>query len=266
MKTVPVSFGWKSQWNGYDAVLGKDSATELAPGWIAPVVGGPLVPVALCTTLVSVFRQAIDCARQVVTLTGVTAAAELQLTTMGEELTVSCADPALAAMVAWMATGPPGLTPRATPFVPTVATAVLALAPAGASLARPTRAPATGLPPESKAVATSWTVSPRLASEAEAPPADVLTATLVTTCATEMETDPLTPFEDALTAELPFPSVVTSPAVETPATPGELLDQAKVTWLVTSPRGFEAVAASWTVWPTLAKVATLAGAIVIVST
>ena len=349
MNTVPVSFGWKSQWNGYDPVLGKDSATELAPGWIAPVVGGPLDPVALCTTLASVFRHTTDCARQVVTLTGVTAAAELQLTKMGEELTVSCADPALPAMVAWMATGPPGLTPRATPFVPTVATAVLALfqvgagapatrlprasrgvaancwvvqkgidavggstdtlatacwtvtaspgaglatwldvarattwaepfaiavtspaeltvAIAGASLVQPNDAPTTGLPPESKAVATSWTVSPRLASEAEAPPADVLTATLVTTCATEMETDPLTPFEDALTAELPFPSVVTSPAVETPATPGELLDQAKVTWLVTSPRGFEAVAESWTVWPTLAKAATLAGAIVIVST
>src|SRR5438128_1791015 len=215
MNTVPVSFGWKSQWNGYDPVLGKDSATELAPGWIAPVVGGPLDPVALCTTLVSVFRHTTDCARQVVTLTGVTAAAELQLTTMGEELTMSCADPALLAMVAWMATG---------------------------------------LPPASNAVATSRTVSPRLASEAEAPPADVLTATLVTTCATEMETDPLTPFEEALTAEFPFPSVVTSPAVETPATPGALLDQAKVTWLVTSPRGFEAVAASWTVWPTLAKV------------
>src|SRR5437870_5558003 len=90
-----------ARWVGESAVR--------APGWIAPLVGGPLDPVALCTTLASVFRHTTHCARQVVTLTGVTAAAELQLTTMGEELTVSCADPALAAMVAWMATGPPGL-------------------------------------------------------------------------------------------------------------------------------------------------------------
>src|SRR6266852_5615816 len=280
--------------------------------------GGAGVPVAVCGRFPSVFRQTTDCPAQVVTLTGVNAAAEFQFTVIGDELTVSCAEPVLPATVAWIATGPPTLAPRARPLPSTVATepvvglqvgagapatafprasravaancwllqngidavggssdtlattcwtvtaspgaglatwldtarattwaepfatavttpVELTVATAGVSLVQPNDAPTTGLPPASNAVATSWTVSPRLASEADVPPACVLTETLATTCATAMDTDPLTPFHEALTVALPFPSGVTSPAAETPATPGELLDQAKVTWLVTSP-------------------------------
>ena len=48
---------------------------------------------------------------------------------------------------------------------------------------------------------------------------------------------------------LPFPSAVTRPLVEALATADELVDQAKLTWDVTSPNlGFEAVAASCRVW------------------
>src|SRR5712691_10257697 len=53
----------------------------------------------------------------------------------------------------------------------------LALATAGASLVQVNVAPATGLLPASRAVATSWTVSPRLASEAEEAPPEVVTDT-----------------------------------------------------------------------------------------
>jgi hypothetical protein len=131
------------------------------------------------------------------------------------------------------------------PLASTVATA-------GASLLQLNAAPATGLPPPgpaSRAVAISWTVSPRLASEAEAPPVEVLTDTVATTCATATDSDPLTPFEVALIAALPFPSAVTSPDVDTLATAGKLLDQVKVTLAVTSPcLGLDAVAESWTVW------------------
>src|SRR2546425_2003252 len=64
-----------------------------------------------------------------------------------------------------------------------------------------------------------------------------------------MVIEPLTPFHDALTAALPLPSAVTSPALETPATLGAPVDQAKVTLEVTSPsRGLVAVAESCTVW------------------
>ena len=64
-----------------------------------------------------------------------------------------------------------------------------------------------------------------------------------------MRSEPLTPFHDALTAALPLPTAVTTPAPETPATVGALLDQAKVTLAVTSPRrGLVAVAESCTVW------------------
>jgi hypothetical protein len=121
----------------------------------------------------------------------------------------------------------------------------LTVATAGASLVQPKVAPAMVNPLASLAVPTSWTVSPRLASEAEVPPVEVDAETLTATCATAMGIDPLTPFQDALTAVLPFPTAVTSPAFETPATPGELLDQANVTWLVTLPnRGLVAVAES----------------------
>src|SRR6266851_1735865 len=277
---------------------------------MGPVFGEPVGPVALCTRFVSVFRHTTDCPRQVVTFTGVTAAAELQFTVIGDELTVSCAEPVTLPTVALIATGPPGVAPRARPFPSTVAavpvllqvgagapvtaipraglatwleaarattwaepfaTAVttpveLTVATAGASVVQPNDAPATGLPPPSNAVATSWTVSPRLASEADVPPACVFTDTLVTTWATATDDDPLTPFQDALTAELPFPSAVTSPAAETPATPGELLDHVKVTLAVTSPsRGLVAVAESCAVWPRLEKGVTLGGLIVTVS-
>src|SRR2546423_5002542 len=299
------------------------------PGWMSPVSGGGAgVPVAVCPTFVSVFRQTIDCRAQMVTLTGVTDAPEFQLTTMGAEFTVSRAVPDLPATVAWMSTGPPTLTAVASPLELTVATvladelqvgpgapatafprasravaanccvvqraidavggntetlattcwtvtaspgaglvtwldvarattcaepfptaltmpAELTVATAGASLVQPKVAPAIVNPLASLAVPTSWTVSPRLASAAEVPPVQVDTATPTATCATAMGIDPLTPFQDALTAALPFPTALTSPAVETLATPGELLDQAKVTWLVTSPnRGLVAVAES----------------------
>src|SRR5689334_4694254 len=103
-----------------------------------------------------------------------------------------------------------------------------------ASLLQVNAAPATGLPSASKAVPTSWTVSPRLESDALAPPVEVATETLATTWATVMGAEPLTPFHVALTDALPFPSAVTSPELLTPATVGTLLDQANVTSPVTS--------------------------------
>src|SRR5262249_38887541 len=99
------------------------------------------------------------------------------------------------------------------------------------------------------AAPTSWTVSPRLAREAEPWPACVVTDTLATTWATAIPCEPLTPFQDALTAAVPLPTAVTSPPLETCATAGALLAQAKATLPLTSPkRGFVAVADSCTVW------------------
>src|SRR5438105_1074269 len=133
MNTVPASFGWKSQWDGYDPGLGKDSATELAPGWGA--------------------QKGIDA------VGGST-----------DTLATAC----------WTVTASPGAglatwleVARATTWAEPFATAVtspaeLTVAIAGASLVQPNDAPVTGLPPESKAVATSWTVAPRLAGEAGA--------------------------------------------------------------------------------------------------
>jgi hypothetical protein len=113
------------------------------------------------------------------------------------------------------------------PLDETVATEV-------ASLAQVNVAPETALPPASNAVATSDTVSPRLASEALDAPPDVVTVTLATTCATLTATDPLTPFEVALTVALPFATAVTSPEPETLAA-AALLDHVKATIEVTSP-------------------------------
>src|SRR5712671_1710236 len=109
---------------GYWPDIGNGWAVELVAGERVPVSGGGAgVPVALCTRFVSVFRQTTDCPAQMVTFTGVVAAAELQLTVIGDEFTVSCADPVTFPTVALIATGPPTVTPRARPLVAlTVAT------------------------------------------------------------------------------------------------------------------------------------------------
>jgi hypothetical protein len=116
-----------------------------------------------------------------------------------------------------------------------------------ASLDQLNVAPEMGLPPESNAIATRDTVSPRLASDALDAPPDVANETLTTTWATATRTDPLTPFAVALMVAFPLPSDVTKPAVETLATDGALLDQVNVTLEVTSPCGLVAVAESCTV-------------------
>src|SRR5262245_55110315 len=108
---------------------------------MSPVSGGGAgMPVAVCGRLVSVFRKTMDWPAQVVTLTGVAPAAELQLTVIGDELTVICAEPVFVPIAAWIATGPPTLTPRARPFGSTVATLVGGVLQVGAG------APATALP------------------------------------------------------------------------------------------------------------------------
>src|SRR6266568_6290191 len=120
---------------------------------MGPVFGEPVGPVALCTRFVSVFRHTTDCPAQMVTLTGVNAAAELQFTVIGDELTVSCAEPILPATVAWIATGPPTFTAVARPLELTVATVPVAGLQVGAG------APATALPRASRAVAANcWVV------------------------------------------------------------------------------------------------------------
>ena len=291
----------------------------------------------------SVLRHTIVWPTQVVTFTN----APGQFNTIGEAFTVNCAEPVTPDTVAWMATGPPVLTPVAKfPFIvamdgfalaqvaagaPTtvlpraslgvalnccmvqrgieavagstatdvttcctvtvsaglgtwfeVARAVMCAVPFATAVTTPDEdtdatdvasldqlnvAPETALPPGSNAVATSDTAWPRLASDALDAPPDVATVTLATTCATLTATEPLTPFEVALTVPLPFASAVTRPALETPATAAELLDQVKVTLDVTSPcRGFVAVADSCAVSFSFENEMGPSGVTVIVST
>src|SRR5205807_1264067 len=116
----------------------------------------------------------------------------------------------------------PFATAVTTPVEETVAMEV-------ASLVQVNVATGMALPPESKAVATSDAVAPRLASEALEPPPEAATETLAGTCETVTPSEPLTPFEVALMAAFPFASEVTKPALETPATGGAPLDHVKVT-------------------------------------
>src|SRR4051812_47749989 len=128
------------------------------------------------------------------------------------------------------------------------------LATGAASVRQVKAAPATGLPPASTALAASWSVSPRLASEGAGPPEAVPTETVATTWATRAVAAPLTPFEVAEISAIPLPSAVTSPEVETLATVGALLDHVNATWEVTSPcLGLEADAESCAVWLRLAN-------------
>src|SRR6266702_665339 len=121
---------------------------------MSPVSGGGAgIPVAVCGRFPSVFRQTTDCPAQMVTLTGVDAAAELQFTVIGDELTVSCAEPVTLPTVALIATGPPAVAPRARPFPSTVATEPVVGLQVGAG------APATAFPRASRAVAANcWVV------------------------------------------------------------------------------------------------------------
>src|SRR6267378_7082869 len=122
---------------------------------MSPVSGGPLLPVAVCARfVVSVLWKTTVCPRQVVTLTGTVAAAALQFTVMGDALTVSRPEPVLPDTVAWMATGPPLATPRASPAAgSTVATPVFPLLQLAAG------ALATRLPRASNGVAANcWVV------------------------------------------------------------------------------------------------------------
>src|SRR3989442_11660533 len=119
---------------------------------MSPVSGDPFVPVAVWSRLVSVLRKTSDCAAQMVTLTGVRAAPEFQLTTMGDESTVSCALPDTPATVAVMEIGPPTFTAVASPLAFTVATGPLAGLQVGAG------APATAFPRASRAVAANCCV------------------------------------------------------------------------------------------------------------
>src|SRR6267142_2277285 len=126
------------------------------PGWMSPVLGGGAgVPVAVCATFVSVFRQTTDCPAQMVRSTGVTAAPEFQLTTMGDELTVSCAEPVLPATVASIATGPPTFTAVARPLALTLATVPVAGLQVAAG------APATAFPRASRGTAANCCVVQR---------------------------------------------------------------------------------------------------------
>src|SRR5690349_2032572 len=138
---------------------------------MSPVKGTAFVPVAVCARPVSVLWKTTDWPTQVVTETGVAAAAELQLTVIGSEFTVSCAMPVLPAIVAWIATGPPTAAPRASPFESTVAMDPVATLHVGAG------AEATTFPRASRAVPANCCVVQR-GIDAVAGTTD----TLATTC------------------------------------------------------------------------------------
>jgi hypothetical protein len=88
-----------------------------------------------------------------VTFTGVIAALELQFTTMGDELTVSCPLPEIPAIVAVIATGPPTFTVVARPLALTVAIVPVAGLHVAAG------APATVFPRPSRGTAANcWVV------------------------------------------------------------------------------------------------------------